>query len=191
MENHVLIECLLKDLEIGNIVCVDHAHVYSHGSYSNWVKVNYEFIGRENGNDGPYIFQHTEFSGEKFRMWTENEEAHKLIGVYKTSEQVEIKNKLSRCVDGTKIWFNEEKRPYKVMVSSERYLICTKPFNLKKTVYYTIVDLNDSKRGTDNRLFSKGYETREDCLDNMVDLLDGQIEISHRNRIDLKITKIE
>ena len=51
---------------------------------------------------------------------------------------------------GQKIWFAEEKRPYTIRACNERYLICTKPFNLQpKTVMYTIVDLEEEIRGTD------------------------------------------
>ena len=98
---------------------------------------------------------------------------------------------LKRAAEGTKIWFEEDKKPYKVVVSSNRFLICTKPFNLQKTVLYTIVDLEEKIRGADNLVFSMGYESREDCLDNLVRLLDGQMGISHRNRVPLNITKIE
>lgn len=43
---------------------------------------------------------------------------------------------------GQKIWFAEEKRPYMIRACNERYLICTKPFNLQpKTVMYTSVSI--------------------------------------------------
>lgn len=41
---------------------------------------------------------------------------------------------------GQKIWFEGEKRPYTVRACDERFAICTKPFNLRKTVLYTIID---------------------------------------------------
>lgn len=43
---------------------------------------------------------------------------------------------------GDKIKFKSEKQRYIVKAKDNRYLICTKPFNLQKTVLYTIVDLD-------------------------------------------------
>ena len=110
---------------------------------------------------------------------------------------------------GDRIYFAEEKRPYTVRACDDRFLICTKPYNFKpKTVIYTIVDLVEEIRGTDN--YSIGwcdyYETK-DCermLDELqktakeatTEVIDGKVVhieplmgtyISHRNRIELNI----
>ena len=39
---------------------------------------------------------------------------------------------------GSRIWFKEEKRPYKVRAADGRFLVCTKPFKPRKTVLYCI-----------------------------------------------------
>ena len=98
---------------------------------------------------------------------------------------------------GDKIRFAEEKRPYVIQACSNRYLICTKPFNLKKTVLYTIVDLKEGIRGADNYWKWGGYfdySTREGCELALValhldpcDLDKDSIEISYRNRVKLNI----
>ena len=100
---------------------------------------------------------------------------------------------------GDKIRFLEEKRPYKVMACDERYLICTKPFNLKHTVLYTIVDLKENIRGADNYWKWGGYfeySKKEECEHCLKALTEGyvdefgfwaDVEISHRNRIELNI----
>ena len=66
---------------------------------------------------------------------------------------------------GDKIYFAEEKKPYTVRACDERFLICTKPYNFKpKMVIYTIVDLKEKIRGTDN--YSIGwcdYYYTKDC----------------------------
>ena len=110
---------------------------------------------------------------------------------------------------GDKIYFAEEKRPYTVRACDDRFLICTKPYNFKpKTVIYTIVDLVEGIRGTDN--YSIGwcdyYETK-DCermLNELqktaneatTEIIDGKVVhiepimgayISRRNRIELNI----
>ena len=43
---------------------------------------------------------------------------------------------------GDKVYVPNEKQPYRVKARDERYIICTKPFNLKHTVLYFIIDLN-------------------------------------------------
>lgn len=110
---------------------------------------------------------------------------------------------------GDKIYFAEEKRPYTIRACDDRFLICTKPYNFKpKTVIYTIVDLVEGIRGTDN--YSIGwcdyYET-EDCErmlnelqrtanETTTEVKDGKVVhiepfmgtyISRRNRIELNI----
>ena len=110
---------------------------------------------------------------------------------------------------GDKIYFAEEKRPYTVRACDDRFLICTKPYNFKpKIVIYTIVDLVEGIRGTDN--YSIGwcdyYETK-DCermlhelqktTNNVTtEVVDGKVVhtepfmatyISRRNRTELNI----
>lgn len=98
---------------------------------------------------------------------------------------------------GTRIWFDGEKQPYRVRARSARYLVCTKPFNLKRTTIYTIVDLEENVRGTENLIFGAGQETDEQCAET-IDRLEGRdidlgwaTEVSHRNRVRLEITKVE
>lgn len=91
---------------------------------------------------------------------------------------------------GDKIRFVEERRSYTVRARSDRYLVCTKPFPLHKTVLYTIVDFQEQVRGTENLVFGLGAETEEQCAE-MIERLEGrsddvQTEVSHRNRVLLK-----
>jgi len=89
---------------------------------------------------------------------------------------------------GDRIKFKEEKRLYVVQACSERYLICTKPFNLKKTYLYSIVDLVEKIRGTDNYVFSPhNYNNKEGAELALQELSSGKMRISNRNRIDLNI----
>lgn len=95
---------------------------------------------------------------------------------------------------GDKIKFAEDKQRYTIQACDERFLICTKPFNPKKTVLYTIVDLKENIRGPDNLVFCMGYETREDCEENLKRLQEGapddvygEMKVSHRQRIELNI----
>jgi hypothetical protein len=89
---------------------------------------------------------------------------------------------------GDLIRFPEERRPYRIKARSDRYLICTKPFNARKTVLYTIVDFERGVRGPDNMVFGMGYETDADCAARMDELLSGDTEVSHRRSIPLVLS---
>ncbi len=97
---------------------------------------------------------------------------------------------------GDKIRFEEEKQAYTIQAMGVRYLVCTKPFNLKNTVLYTIVDLQENIRGTENLVFGAGAETREQCEEMLMRLegndvdLGFQTEISRRNNVQLKIQEL-
>lgn len=88
---------------------------------------------------------------------------------------------------GDKVYVPTDKRPYKVRTRDDRYIICTKPFNLQHTVLYFIVDLVDKWRAPDNMIFCDGYETDEDCVERLKELQDGTIELSRRRGIPLDI----
>lgn len=88
---------------------------------------------------------------------------------------------------GDKVFVPKEKRPYRVRVRDDRYIICTKPFNPKHTVLYFIVDLKRKMRGPDDRIFCSGYETDEHCTERLKELQDGEIEVSMRRGIPLDI----
>lgn len=90
---------------------------------------------------------------------------------------------------GDKIQFDGERNAYTVRACDSRFLICTKPFNLQKTVLYTIVDLQERIRGTENLVFGMGFETDEDCQEALQRIQSGETEISHRNRVKLLFKK--
>ena len=92
---------------------------------------------------------------------------------------------------GDKVWFPGEKRPYRVKACDDRFAICTKPHNPQKTVLYTIIDLDQNVRGTENLIFCMGFETIELCKEALVRLQDGETEVSFRNRVPLVISKHE
>ena len=72
---------------------------------------------------------------------------------------------------GDKVFVTKEKRPYRVRVRDDRYIICTKPFNPKHTVQYFIIDLERKMRGPDNMVFCSGYETNEECEERLKEKL--------------------
>lgn len=86
-----------------------------------------------------------------------------------------------------KIFFEGEKKPYKIKACDNRFLICTKPYNLGNTVIYTIVDLQQQIRGTENLMFCHGFETKEQCEEALERLQAGKSEISRSNWVKLNI----
>ena len=88
---------------------------------------------------------------------------------------------------GDKVYIPNQKRPYKVRARDDRYIICTKPFNLQHTVIYFIVDLIDRWRAPDNMIFCFGYETDEQCRERLRELQEGKIELSMRRGMPLDI----
>lgn len=90
---------------------------------------------------------------------------------------------------GTRIWFAEEKRPYRVRARNQRFIVCTKPHNPLRTVLYTVIDLVENVRGTENLVFGFGAETDEQCNE-MIARLGVETEVSRRNRVPLAILKL-
>lgn len=90
---------------------------------------------------------------------------------------------------GEKIKFKEEKQRYTVQACNERFAICTKPFNCRKTVLYTIIDFQRNVRGRDNLVFGfyEGYETRGSCETALKELMNNEMEVSYRHFIPLNI----
>jgi hypothetical protein len=83
---------------------------------------------------------------------------------------------------GDSIWFEVNKKPFRVRECNDRFAICTQPFNFKpKTVIYTIIDFDRNVRGEDNLIFSVyDYYSDEDCKNAMEDLMKGEIEVSYK-----------
>lgn len=91
---------------------------------------------------------------------------------------------------GQKIKFESERQSYTIRACDDRFLICTKPFNVKKTVLYTIVDLHDKIRGTEGTIFCRGFEQDKQCAEALKRVQSGDSLVSFRNRIALDIRKI-
>jgi hypothetical protein len=92
---------------------------------------------------------------------------------------------------GDKVWFPGEKQGYTVRARNDRYAICTKPFNPRKTVLYTIIDFKQQIRGTENLIFCMGFETDKQCEEALERLINRESEITRRNRVPLVIEKIK
>lgn len=97
---------------------------------------------------------------------------------------------------GDRIRFSEERQAYTIQARGERYLVCTKPFNLRRTTLYTVVDLELWMRGPENLIFGRGTETREQC-EEMLARLEGRdpdlvepTEVSRRRWIPVSVERM-
>ena len=90
---------------------------------------------------------------------------------------------------GQKIKFEEEKQRYTVKAISDNFVICSKPFNPRKTVLYCIIDIKKNIRGPENLIFPMGCETEEEIEEMLQRLIEGESEVSHRGFLPLNIVE--
>jgi hypothetical protein len=90
----------------------------------------------------------------------------------------------------SKIKFHGESGRYTVRACNQRFAICTKPFNLRHTVLYTIVDYERDIRGTENLIFGLGFETDDQCSAALARLTAGESAVSSRNCVPLMIQEV-
>lgn len=90
---------------------------------------------------------------------------------------------------GAKIWFEGEKQGYTVRASNVAFCVCTKPFNARKTVLYTIIDWERKQRNYEDLIFGMGAETEKECQEMLERLTNGESEISERGPAKLRIVK--
>lgn len=102
---------------------------------------------------------------------------------------------------GDKLKFKSEKIRYTVTACDERFVIATKPFNPKKTFLYTIIDLVEKKRSSDDCYCRFNYEDPEDAkkalpqlhagLDRLTVLNNNAMSLSRRRIIDLDLVRVD
>lgn len=93
---------------------------------------------------------------------------------------------------GNRIKFAGEKQRYTVRAVSAdgRWVICTKPFNARRTVIYTVVDFDSGVRGPDN-FHGLGYETEAEIAAAMARFEAGTAEVSLRYDVYLDIEDVQ
>ena len=118
---------------------------------------------------------------------------------------------------GTKVYFENERTPYVVMACSKRYCIVSRKFNrredaslirhkvemgayctfteayksMRDECVYSIIDFERLERGPDNLVFgSFDYSKKHQCELAIKELECGDIELSSRSKVELKIKMI-
>ncbi len=121
---------------------------------------------------------------------------------------------VNKMKNNNKISFKNEKLPYTIKAQDERYIIATRKLNkrqdadllkhkvnmnaynsfneayndLKSEVIYTIVDLKEQIRSTDDYIFGiYDYSSQFDIDQCLIDLNSGECRLSKRNMITLEI----
>lgn len=94
---------------------------------------------------------------------------------------------------GDKIKLHEFKQRFTVWAASENFAILTKPFNLKKTYTYTILDFRKNLRNRDNQVFGfwEDYDNKEGAAIALDALEKGELEISHRGPVKIDIERVD
>lgn len=115
---------------------------------------------------------------------------------------------------GNKVFFNYEKLPYVVMAVSKRYAVVVRKLNRRQDAYllhyevesggyctfteayednkknpiYSLIDFQENKKAPDNLIFGNyNYWNKRDCRRAIKDLELGDIELSHRDRVELSV----
>lgn len=97
---------------------------------------------------------------------------------------------MASLTPGRMVKFKSEKGAYTVRAAGVRYVVCTKPYNPKRTVIYSVVDMQKDVRGTEGLVFGMGAETDEQCRWMLERLESGFSDVSRRNRVRLDIEAV-
>lgn len=92
---------------------------------------------------------------------------------------------------GALVWVEGEKRPYRVRAVGKRYAVCTKPFNVRRTVLYCVIDIVNRWRAPEGLIFGLGAETDEDCQAMLERLESGKTYLSERRGVPLDVTRVK
>lgn len=93
-------QCTLASLIIGDVVLIEHAHLFENGYWQCWNKQIYKYLGFKGDK---FHFENVKDKHEHFRMKEEVEDCHKLIGRYlvksneSTEEIISIPLKCPKC----------------------------------------------------------------------------------------------
>lgn len=88
---------------------------------------------------------------------------------------------------GNRVKFEDDRLWFNVQAMNDRFIICTS----KGAKYHTIIDTEKNIRGDDNLLFHSGYDTKELCEKRLSEFISGDLEISRRNNVELRILTVK
>ena len=107
---------------------------------------------------------------------------------YSDSECITV---ISECKEleklniGDYIYFTDKDEPFKIRARDNRFIIATATIN--EECYYSILDLEEGICGPDDYILGRfEYEKREDCEKALIEINNGEFEISRRNRAKIE-----
>lgn len=94
---------------------------------------------------------------------------------------------------GSKIKMDGERERYTVQAANDRFAIMTKPFNVRRTYFYTITDKQRGVRGPCNLIFGLPCDVNspEGAAEALAMIERGEFEVTHRHDKDLTPAEIE
>lgn len=92
---------------------------------------------------------------------------------------------------GDRVRFRGERQArFKVQARGDRFVILTKPFNARHCCIYTVIDLEQGIRGTDD-YGGLGYESEQEIAEAMAMFDSGDAGVSYRNNVSLDIRDVK
>ena len=85
---------------------------------------------------------------------------------------------------GDKIKFKKEKQRYTISACDDRFIIAWKPFNPRRTFMYTIIDLKENERSSDNYYCAFDY-TNEKEAQEAIEILNRTAKKREQDIIEL------
>jgi hypothetical protein len=86
-----------------------------------------------------------------------------------------------------KVYFSDEPSiGYWVKACNDRYAILTRPYNPRRTVIYTIWDMKENIRSTNDYVFNPyDYNKQEDIDLSLTELMEGKYKLSTRHQVNV------
>lgn len=93
---------------------------------------------------------------------------------------------MSELAIGSKLKFESDRQRFTVRAFDDRFVIATKPFNVRKTYLYTIVDLKRNVRGRCDLIFGPSYDLHGgEAKEALEAMQKGEFGVSHRHYVPL------
>ena len=112
------------------------------------------------------------------RIYSKYEEIGKDVkDVVLKDEQYDLKQLLYLfTIPGAKIQWKGQKAKFKVVARNDNFIIITRPYNIKKTFEYSILDLEYMECNKDNYYCRYNYQNAEECKEALKELQETREE---------------
>ena len=110
------------------------------------------------------------------RIYSKNEEIGKDIkDIILKNEQYDLKQLLYLfAIPEAKIGWKHQKKRFKVIARNDNFIIIARPYNIKKTFEYSILDLEYMKCNHDNCYCKYNYSNETECMEALKELQENR-----------------